>query len=302
MTVSGRISIFTLVWAVLFSLPSVFGGEKVLSRSESMKPRWLSHKPVPTNPSFIYVDVQGSGRTLEEAKADCFSALARNEDLKSTVEVTVDRHISKKVEQQRSNGGLTEQIRTEAQITFDVNGKRVELTANLIDLYWELVAVGGTTEYRCRSLYAVAVSPELPPLFDLVSFSRKYGARGLVRSLFVPGWGQMYKGSMAKGISILSAEVVAVGGALVAENLRASYIKKMKEQPKFAKTYNSKADNWQNVRNGFFIGSGAIYVYNLIDAIVADGAKRTIVKKNTAFRFAPVAYENGAGVSVAYQF
>ena len=148
----------------------------------------------------------------------------------------------------------------------------------------------------------MAVSPELPPLFDLVSFSRKYGARGLVRSLFVPGWGQMYKGSMAKGISILSAEVVAVGGALVAENLRASYIKKMKEQPKFAKTYNSKADNWQNVRNGFLIGAGAIYVYNLIDAIVADGAKRTIVKKNTAFRFAPVAYENGAGVSVAYQF
>lgn len=285
----------------LFPVGAQAGG-RVVSKSEKMKPRWLSHKPVPTNPSFIYVDVLGRGATLEEARTDAFEQLARNEDLKSTVEVSVDRTVSKEIDQQMVNGVLNEQIHTQAQVVFDVKGKQVSLTANLIDQYWEQVEVMGTLEYRCRCLYAVAVSPTLPPLFDRVSFSRKYGARGLWRSLLIPGWGQMYKGSMVKGIAILSVEAVAVSGIFVAENLRASYVKKMKEQPRFYKTYNTKADNWQNVRNGIICAAAAVYVYNLVDAIVADGAKRTIVEKNTAFRLSPVVYNDGAGLSVVYEF
>ena len=76
----------------------------------------------------------------------------------------------------------------------------------------------------------------------------------------------------------------------------------MKEQPQFLKTYNAKADNWENIRNGFIGVAAAIYVYNLVDALVTDGAKRTIVKKNTAFKFAPVAFENGVGLSAVYEF
>ena len=288
--------------AIIFYPVAVQGGEKILSRSEKMKPRWLSHKPVPTNPSFVYVDVLGRGQTLEAAQADCFAQLAQNEDLKSTVDVSVDRNLSKEVDQQRVNGVFTEEIHTQGQIVFEVKGKQVALTANLIDQYWELVAVGGVTEYRCRRLYAVAVSPTLPPLFDHVSFSCKYGMRGMLRSLVIPGWGQMYKGSIVKGISILSAEAVAVSGILVSENLRASYVKKMKEQPQFLKTYNAKADNWENIRNGFIGVAAAIYVYNLVDALVTDGAKRTIDKKNTAFKFVPVAFENGVGLSAVYEF
>ena len=239
---------------------------------------------------------------MEEARADAFEQLARNEDLKSTVEVSVDRTVSKEIDQQMVNGVLNEQIHTQAQVVFDVKGKQVSLTANLIDQYWEQVEVMGTLEYRCRCLYAVAVSPTLPPLFDRVSFSRKYGARGLWRSLLIPGWGQMYKGSMVKGIAILSVEAVAVSGIFVAENLRASYVKKMKEQPRFYKAYNTKADNWQNIRNGIICAAAAVYVYNLVDAIVADGSKRTIVEKNTAFRLSPVVYNDGAGLSVVYEF
>ena len=50
------------------------------------------------------------------------------------------------------------------------------------------------------------------------------------------------------------------------------------------KTYNTKADNCENIRNICIGGAAALYVYNLIDAIAANGAKRVIIKKkNTRY-------------------
>lgn len=51
----------------------------------------------------------------------------------------------------------------------------------------------------------------------------------MMRSLIVPGWGQMYKGSTVKGLCILGGEVALAAGIIVSENLRSSYVKKMHE-------------------------------------------------------------------------
>ena len=46
----------------------------------------------------------------------------------------------------------------------------------------------------------------------------------------------------------------------------------------------------------------ALYVYNLIDAIVAPGAKRVIVKKNRYPVIQPVANRDMSGVSLSWRF
>ena len=179
-------------------------------------------------------------------------------------------------------------------------GEEVSDTTTRYDEYWECRSDPDGMRYHCYMLFGVADTAQ--PDFDRLSFTRKYGARGLWRSMIIPGWGQLYKGSTVKGLCILGGEVLLATGIIVTERQRSSYVKKMKEQPRFYKTYNTKADNWQNVRNGIICAAAAVYVYNLVDAIVADGAKRTIVEKNTAFRLSPVVYNDGAGLSVVYEF
>ena len=95
--------------------------------------------------------------------------------------------------------------------------------------------------------------------------------------------------------------MVLIGGIIAAENLRASYTKKMREQPKHLKTYNTKADNWENVRNVCIGGAAALYVYNLIDALVANGRKRSITHKQVRMALCP-AVGDCNGMTLAIRF
>lgn len=103
--------------------------------------------------------------------------------------------------------------------------------------------------------------------FDQVNFSYKYGMSALWRSALVPGYGQIYKGSTAKGISILGGEVALITGVLLTENTRSSYRRKAKETYDVNKirSYTDKADNYETARNICIGGAIALYVYNVID-------------------------------------
>ena len=96
--------------------------------------------------------------------------------------------------------------------------------------------------------------------------------------------------------------MVLAGAVIATESLRASYRKKMREQPRFFQKYNTKADNWANARNVCIGAMAAVYAYNLIDAIVAPGARRTVVRRAPLPVVAPVAYEGGGGIGLALFF
>lgn len=156
-----------------------------------------------------------------------------------------------------------------------------------------------TNGYTVYLLVQTAKNPTFEYEPVNVSGEYKFSARA-----FVPGMAQIYKGSKAKGIGIIAAEALAVSGIIVCENQRASYVKKMKEQPKFAKEYNSKADNWETGRNICIGVAAGIYIYNIIDAVVAKGKKRIVTGnvKGGGLSFVPFATTDVAGVSLAYSF
>lgn len=289
-----------LCLSIFFVCSFYMYGQRSIYKSERLAPRWMSKLPDPANPSFMYVVITGEGSTLEEARKVGENRLASNEQLKATVTVTMDRNTTSNQYQQFNDGRLKERIDNYTTVVVNVHGKEIPLTANRIDEYWELVSIGGNRQYLCHALYAVATS-SLPVLFDQVSLTTKYGMKGFIRS-FIPGWGQMYKGSTAKGICFLGGEIALAGGIIVAENLRASYKKKMREQPQHAKTYNTKADNCANARNICIGAAAALYVYNLIDALVAPGSKRVVVHKQRYFTFHPVVSETYSGIGLAFNF
>ena len=285
-----------LVFIVIGALaPLRVCGQEVMERSEKLRPVWLADRtPKASNGTFHYQITECEHRNLQDARHSCL--------LNLSTYIKRSFHISEQavaeIQKEQNDGRFSEN--ESYHFEYDIQGEKVTVVSCKYDEYWEYVAYpNGEKVYRCYTLYGIA--DKATPSFDRLTFTRKYGVKGFARSLIVPGWGQLYKGNTVKGACILGGEVVLVAGILVAENLRSSYVKKMHEQPKHIDTYNTKADNWANVRNVCIGGAAALYVYNLVDALVANGRKRSITHKPVRLAIYP-AVGDCNGMTLGYRF
>lgn len=167
--------------------------------------------------------------------------------------------------------------------------------ARVIDEY----VIHTTTGYTVYLLVQTAKNPTYP--YEQVTISDEYG---FSLASLVPGMAQIQKGSTTKGLCIIAAEAISVGGIIVCENKRATNIKKMKEQPRFAKEYSDRAKNWETGRNISIGAAAGVWVYNVIDALVAKGKKRVIVKRPNGSGLSMNSFvtPDVSGVSLAYRF
>lgn len=185
---------------------------------------------------------------------------------------------------------------TSASVSIDNNaisvssGHEVIVKARVIDEYI-IHHQGGYTVYQ---LVQTAKNPSYQ--YESVSVTDKYPFSPRV---FVPGMSQLYKGSNVKGALFITGEIVAVGGVIVTECLRASY------DAKFASTHNlserkqyaDKANGMANARNMFIAGAVAVYAWNVIDGIVAKG-KQHIEIGRIKMRASPYASMSSAGMAL----
>lgn len=272
---------------VLFLFPIVaFSAD-----NQGGKPRWLSTLPIASNNTFEYKVVTIDAGNISEARGLVPQELTHYLETSKKVQIT---SVSKET-LNSSNGSTSEE--TSFNLKAIVEGAPINIVAKIIDEYTENNGRSNTYYFLC----AVGNPKASSVNFDKVQITDKYGAKGLWRSAIVPGWGQMYKGSKGKGIAILGAEAVAVGGIVALESMRSSYVTKMHKQPQFAQQYAAKASNCKNIRNGFVAAAAAIYVYNLIDAIAAPGA-RWLKTNGKGLAFYPSVNEDYAGVTISYAF
>lgn len=263
----------------------------VYGNNDGKRPRWLSEVPVASNNTFEYKVVTVYAQTPSEAKGLVPREITHYIETTQKVQITSVSKISS----ENQNGNVSEE--TSFNMMAVVEGDPVNVVVKIIDEYQEAKDGQGVFYFLC----AVGNPKASSVNFDKVQITDKYGAKGLWRSAILPGWGQMYKGSTGKGIAILGTEVVAVGGIVAMESMRSSYVKKAKTQPQFAQKYYSKASNCRNISYGFMVAAGAIYVYNIIDAIAAPGA-RWLKTTNGELSFYPSVTADGMGLTVAYQF
>lgn len=291
-----KISIFVLI--CLFSAISALAGDL---RSEGLKPKWVLNVPVSHNPTYTFKSVYVEGMaTLQQArnaaKVELLSVVEREDHVQVSEEYRRQSY-----QQKETDGGMHETIKDMYTIDVMVDGKPVHLNYMKVAEYWEDDTRAGSHSIKLHTLYMVA-KPGVVPSFDDVSFTPRYGARGLIRSMFIPGWGQLYKGSTVKGLCMLGGTAAVATAIVVAENTRADYKKKMREQPKLADKYNSKADRWETTRNVCIGAAAALYIYNIVDAIVADGARRTVIQKRNSFSMQPQFTRDYSGISFTYNF
>ena len=129
-------------------------------------------------------------------------------------------------------------------------------------------------------------------IYDDIELTTQYGANGLWRSVIIPGWGQFHKGSYLKGGLVLGGTALLAGRIVATESIKSDYIRRIGEthSADMKRMYAKKADTFSTTRNVLIGALGALYVYNLIDAIAAPGARRVIVKKNNPSGSSMIAY------------
>ena len=100
------------------------------------------------------------------------------------------------------------------------------------------------------------------------------------RSAIMPSWGQFYKGESAKGYFIAGGTAVFLTSGFVLSNLKIT----AESDAKYSRTqvlrdyYNENANTYSNLSLACFIVTTAIYVYNVVDAVAAEGEKIIVIR------------------------
>lgn len=145
-----------------------------------------------------------------------------------------------------------------------------------------------------HTLDPLLVSPKIVSFFDEVRAERRRSATettggpeiryvvvrdnrpdAALRSMVLPGWGQLYKGERTKGWALaglwgLNASAVVVAH-LQAERSRNAYLDETNAAEVAARydTYNS----WHRARNSLLLGAAGIWLYSYVDALLSPGER-----------------------------
>lgn len=264
-----------------------------LQKSDKMMPRWVKYVPKSENVNIEYRVIQVYVDRLEDMHKKSLQEL--------TNYIPQSWNVSHYSEWQTKGNGSNE-----IQVLMEGSPYSVPMNCQEIDTYWECVQLGSYNRYRCYVLYQV-VRPGARAV-EYTRLTEKYGFGAGALSI-IPGAGQLYKGSIAKGVSFMVTDVACVAGVVLCESTRVSYAAKMKQQPKHAQEYSTLANNWSTGRNICIGVTAGIWLWNIIDAFVANGARRVIVKPNRgyvtmtpSYQINPITSTADQGFGIAYHF
>lgn len=281
------------VLCILLSCYSLAAAQK----STELRPRWVGNTPKSPEREYFFIEVQSDAcSSLPAARTAVKQEIASNverTDKVSVSEVYEDHSVQNYDEANNVSMRGTDSY----QLKLNVEGSARPIKARRIDEYWETVERGGVTVLDYHALYAVERSGETADFSGISSVS-SYGVHGLWRSMLMPGWGQFYKGSNLKGGLILGGTVAIIGGIIYTETTRQDYMNKIKKthNTENIRTYKTRADNFAVGRNICIGALAALYAYNIVDAVVAPGARRILVRKNSrgsGYAIAPTLNING---------
>lgn len=277
--------------------------QTIVNKSDKITPRWI--KSVSSieryNSTYEFKLIEDEGPSLSSMKKGRLTHLGSYLQQTNKIDGVIDQNI----ELINNDEGSIQN--TTHKFSFKTHTSVEQFECELIDDYWEEVEIGDYTMYRYYTLYAVSTPGEIAD-FDEFSTTTFYGARGLWRSAIVPGWGQFHKGSYLKGGLILGGTAALIGGVVATETIKTDYARRIGEthDADYKRLYAKRVDQFSTARNICLGALGALYVYNLIDAIAAPGARRVVVKEkgSSGSRYASYSFypTSPDGMSVAMAF
>lgn len=175
-----------------------------------------------------------------------------------------------------------------------LSSHNVIVKARIIDEY----ILSDSEGYRIWLLIQMAKNPAFE--YEQITVTDQYPFSPKV---FLPGMAQIHKGQTMRGTLFIAGELAAIGGIVTAEGLRSSYLAKIERTHSSSEiqTYINQADKMQNARNFFIAGAAALYVWNIIDGIIAKGEKHIIIG-NADLSLIPYADPTSSGLLLSFNF
>ncbi len=194
-------------------------------------------------------------------------------------------------------------LATGTEATVNISGNDVNVSSNhdvivkarIVDEYIHHTSNG----YTVYLLVQTAKNPTFQ--YEPVNVSREYGFSARA---FVPGMAQIHKGSVTKGSLFIAGECLFIAGIVSGQLLADDcYNKSLTEKynADVRKAYVDKANSYLIMRNISIAGAAAVYIWNVVDGIVAKGKKHVVVG-NAALTMAPYADMNSAGLAINITF
>lgn len=247
------------------------------------RPEWTQKTPTPGNNTYEYKVEKGIGKTELEARNLAMGRIFQN----------VAFYLGAKASSRDINAAVQQGA------TFDVIAEYYDIPINKVCEFTERTTDGYIVYLLCQ----VAKAGNKEPQFDHFEDCYKMAKNSYLKYAFVPGMAQIKKGNVAKGACFITGEIVFVGGVVVSECLRNSYANKINStrDVDLRKTYTQYANNCAMVRNISIAGAVAVYVWNVIDGIVAK-PKTQLIVGGVQMDFTPYADIQSAGIAINMNF
>ncbi len=120
--------------------------------------------------------------------------------------------------------------------------------------------------------------------------------KGAWRSFFIPGWSQLYQGRTGKGLFFIAGEAALIGTGVYFNNQYKNNNNHFLEaaSAKIKQEYRDRANRKRTYSYIAFGAAGALYIYNIIDALTSKKGKVSYDYKNSRFAFYPTMQYNYA--------
>lgn len=257
-----------------------------LSSFAQEKPGWIYNKPTPTNSSYLYVVESATGTSELEARNQATAEVFR----------TTAMRIGQPFNSAEINAAL------QSGKDYNVIVSQYNIPINKVCEYSEHLS----NEYKVYILCQVATAGNIMVQWSDFNQCDRQGVDGMavLKSALLPGLGQFHKGQNAKGASFLVGEVVAIGGIVVSQNLRHSYVNKMNNtnNANLKKAYAERANAFTMVRNICIGTAAAVYVWNVLDAIIAKGSNRGALSYGSPVNLVPSVTDESVALSLSINF
>ena len=260
-----------------------------LSSFAQEKPGWVYNKPKPSNNTYLYTVEVATANTEREARSQAFARILYSTAMRLGQPINSDE-INRAVQSGKD---------------FSVISSQYNIPINKVCEYGERNKDG----YRVYLLCQVAKTGNSIVEFDYdfegcFDIKQYRNSTALIKSVFVPGLGQMGKGRYTEGVLTLATEVVCLGGAYITYNKAQNQLGIMNNTNTNYKDYMAAKDTYNKMKtyNTVCLGAAAaVYVINLYRAY---SAKPKYKKRSYAFNptVIPDGYDLAYGVSLTYNF
>lgn len=267
--------------------------------AKAQTPRWVNNPPRPMrgNNTYTFIVTETEAYNLDIGRKKCLQLLSLDMGLINTVTINYRSEERIYSAQKRTDNNFDETVDEQLFEVITMDGKPIKLTARRVDEYFDRGR--GTM----ATLYQVGLTPN--PQFDEFTKTDFYGFEAGWRSAVVPGWGQFHKGDYKKGAMMLGGTLALAGSVVLTEATRADYEQKygLTHDVSARKEYLNRHNHWQLARNICVGALAGFYIYNIVDAFNAPGARYVVVRladnDGRTYNFAPSVSPEGYPMAMA---